>query len=691
MLRMPVAPHPVAYSRASVSPPPVARRHHRLPALRILAAAAALALAGCADKPPVGPLAEVSATTAAAASQGRKIPDQYIVVFDRETPDAPGLSRRLVQAHGGTLLHTYQYAIKGFAARLPAGAVEALRRNPNVRVIEQDTEDQLDVTQAGATWGLDRADQRLLPLSTTYAYNLTGAGVTVYIIDSGIDFAHDEFGGRASLGVDLVEAPDNTAGVDCNGHGTHVAGTVGGATYGIAKGVQLRAVRIFDCSGTSPHSRTMAAVDWVTGYAVLPAVVNMSLTGVNYAFPNQSALDEMVESSIKTGIIFAVAAGNETGLNACKRSPANAPNAITVASSTILDARSGFSNIGTCVDLFAPGSAITSAWIGAGTGETNTIDGTSMATPHVAGAAALYLEHLPRSTPAQVTAALLAGATAGTITNVGTGSPNLLLFTGFIVVPTAQTITFSSTPPDPAFVGGSYTLVATASSGLTVTFTSSTPATCTVVAATASFVAAGTCTLAADQTGNGTYAGAAQVTQSMTVVRRSQAITVTSVLPPSAVVTRTFTLAATGGASGQPVIFATQTPLICTTTGANGTTLTLTAAGACSVAVTQAGTATYAPAPLQTLSITVLSAAQATSTLRSAVVASTLTPDLRRALTAKLDDALKALADGKTKSACSALADFANQVQAQRGKAILQVTADAWLAQVAFIRIGAGC
>ena len=259
------------------------------------------------------------------------------------------------------------------------------------------------------------------------------------------------------------------------------------------------------------------------------------------------------------------------------------------------------------------------------------------------------------------------------------------------MVPTAQTITFSSTPPDPAFVGGSYTLVATASSGLTVTFTSSTPATCTVMDATASFVAAGTCTLAADQTGNGTYAGAAQVTQSMTVVRRSQAITVTSVLPPSAVVTRTFTLAATGGASGQPVIFATQTPLICTTTGANGTTLTLTAAGACSVAVTQAGTTTYAPAPSQTLSITVLTAAQATSTLRSAVVASTLTPDLRRALTAKLDDALKALADGKTKAACSALADFASQVRAQRGKAIPQVTADAWLAQVAFIRTGAGC
>lgn len=288
-------------------------------------------------------------------------------------------------------------------------------------------------SQKGAPWGIDRIDQRDLPLDTLYRYSLTGRGVNVYIIDSGIRFAHEGFGGRATLGVDFVQDTAVATG-DCNGHGTHVAGTVGSRLWGVAKQANLISVRIFPCTGGSPRSRTIGAVDWVTGNAIKPAVVNMSLGGTNEAHPGLSTLDKAVERSVASGIHYAVAAGNETA-SACTRSPANAPSAITTAATTrgvptsaafLMDVRAEYSNFGPCVDIWAPGSGITSAHWQNNTGS-RSISGTSMATPHVAGVLALYVQAYPTHSPATAKAALLRNATAGKIVKED-DSANLLLF-----------------------------------------------------------------------------------------------------------------------------------------------------------------------------------------------------------------------------------------------------------------------
>jgi subtilisin family serine protease len=355
---------------------------------------------------------------------GDVIPGQYIVVFKDDVSDAPGAATRLVGKHGGTKRFTYTRAIKGFAAKLPDAAVEALRLDPSVAYIEQDQVMRAITVQTGATWGIDRVDQRDLPLSTTYEYNADGTGVTAYIIDTGIRFDHVEFGGRAVTGFDAV---DGGSADDCNGHGTHVAGTVGGTTYGIAKNVRLVAVRVLDCGGSGTTSGVIAGIDWVTGdhAAGAPAAANMSLGGGASA-----TLDNAVITSINDGVTYGVAAGNSNA-NACFYSPARVGPALTVASTTTTDARSSFSNFGTCVDIFAPGSAITSSWWTSATA-TATASGTSMATPHVVGAAALYLHANPAATPAQVESALEGNATLNKVTNPGTGSPNLFLYTGFI-------------------------------------------------------------------------------------------------------------------------------------------------------------------------------------------------------------------------------------------------------------------
>ncbi|MEO6332096.1 MAG: S8 family serine peptidase [Gemmatimonadaceae bacterium] len=373
------------------------------------------------------------------AQSAEVIPGEYIVVLKDAVRDASEVSTRLIAAHGGTRRFTYTRALKGFAARLPDAAAQALRLDPAVAYVEQNQVIRLSTVQTGATWGIDRVDQRDLPLSTTYEYNADGTGVKVYIIDTGIRFDHVEFGGRASTGFDAVTSGGTAA--DCNGHGTHVAGTVGGTTYGIAKKVTLVAVRVLDCAGSGTTAGVIAGIDWVTGdhAAGAPAAANMSLGG-----GASTALDDAVKNSVADGVTYGVAAGNDNA-DACTKSPARAPTALTVASTTSTDARSSFSNFGTCVDIFAPGSSITSAWHTSPTA-TNTISGTSMATPHLVGAAALYLQTNTAATPAQVETALESNATAGKVTSAGTGSPNLLLYTAFISA--------GPPPPPPAAPSG---------------------------------------------------------------------------------------------------------------------------------------------------------------------------------------------------------------------------------------------
>ena len=349
----------------------------------------------------------------------RPIPDQYIVVLEDFLDDIPGAANALARMHGGQLGYLYDSAVHGFSIRINAHAANGLAHDPWVKYVEEDGEMSIDTTQSGATWGLDRIDQRNLPLSGTYTFTGNGSGVRVYVIDTGIRTTHTQFGGRASAVFDALGGN----GQDCNGHGTHVAGTIGGSTYGVAKNALLRAVRVLDCNGSGATSGVIAGVNWVATNHISPSVANMSLGG-----GASSTLDSAVASAIASGVTFAIAAGN-SNLDACTQSPARVGTAITVGSTTSSDARSSFSNFGTCVDIFAPGSSITSSWATSDTA-TNTISGTSMATPHVAGVAAVYISRFGGS-PSTVRDALVNNATTGVITNVGAGSPNRLLFTNY--------------------------------------------------------------------------------------------------------------------------------------------------------------------------------------------------------------------------------------------------------------------
>ena len=295
----------------------------------------------------------------------------------------------------------------------------ALSDDPRVKFVEEDSVMWATTTQSNPPWGLDRIGQRDLPLNQTYSYTTTGSGVNAYIIDTGIRTTHTQFGGRASVGFDAVG--DGQNGNDCNGHGTHVSGTVGGSTFGVAKAVRLFAVRVLSCSGSGSNAGVIAGVDWVTAHRVRPAVANMSLGGGASA-----ALDTAVRNSIASGVTYAIAAGN-SNVNAANSSPARVGEAITVGATTMTDARSSFSNFGSVVDIFAPGSAILSAWRTSDTA-TNTISGTSMATPHVAGVAARFLQSNPTASPAAVRNELVAQATLNHLSGIPTGTANRLLF-----------------------------------------------------------------------------------------------------------------------------------------------------------------------------------------------------------------------------------------------------------------------
>ena len=355
----------------------------------------------------------------------RAVPGQYIVTLHEwaaqpygENSFAPNVAADIAAQHRGEVLAVYKHALLGFAVRLPEQAAEALTHDPRVASVEEDGVVTATTTQSSPPWGLDRIDQRDLPLNSQYNYTPTGAGVHAYIIDTGIRTTHTQFGGRASAVFDAFGG----SGQDCNGHGTHVAGTVGGSTYGVAKGVTLHAVRVLDCSGNGTDSTVISGIDWVTANRVLPAVANMSLGG-----GASTALDTAVQNSITSGVTYAIAAGNDFGVDACTESPGRVAAALTVGSTTSSDAKSDFSNIGTCVDIFAPGSSILSSWYTSDTA-TNTISGTSMATPHVAGVAALYLQNNTAASPATVANAIVSTATTNHLTGIGAGSPNRLLY-----------------------------------------------------------------------------------------------------------------------------------------------------------------------------------------------------------------------------------------------------------------------
>ncbi|MDH2652064.1 S8 family peptidase [Acinetobacter baumannii] len=351
------------------------------------------------------------------------IKNQYIVILNKDAGPSKDFAQNIAKQHAGKVLQSYDTVLKGFAIYLPDTAgtafIEAMKKNPQVLSVESDTIVNIDATtQSNPDWGLDRIDQKALPLNSAYSYLQTGSGTTAYIVDTGILSSHQEFSGRVLSGYTAISDGNGTT--DCNGHGTHVAGTVGGTTYGVAKSVNLVPIRILGCDGSGASSNVIAGLDWILKNGKKPAVVNMSLGGAT-----SSSLDSAVENLYNNGYVMVVAAGN-SNTDACTSSPARVSKAITVAATDNTDTRASYSNYGSCVDIFAPGSQINSSWIGNNTA-TKILNGTSMATPHVAGVVAEMLQSTPTASPQTISTNLLNQASSNVVKNPS-GSPNRLLY-----------------------------------------------------------------------------------------------------------------------------------------------------------------------------------------------------------------------------------------------------------------------
>ncbi len=390
------------------------------------------------------------------------IPNRYIVLLNdnnHDLLDEPVRveieSSKLARTYGGTTDRIFTSALKGYSVEMSEIDAIALSRDALVKYVVEDTILSATSTQTAAPWGLDRIDQLNLPLQGNYTYSSSGTGVNAYVIDSGIRRTHTDFGGRVQYGFDAVG--DGQNGNDCHGHGTHVAGTIGSATYGVAKNVTLHPVRVLQCDGFGSASAVIAGIDWVTANHIDPAVANMSISANGPFQP----LNDAITASVAAGVTFVVSASNNAA-DACNYSPANTPTAVTVGSTNSADQRAPISNFGPCVDLFAPGAGIISTGISSDTA-TAVLSGTSMASPHVAGVAALFLETHPTASPSTVTNAIKDGATQSVITDAGTGSPNLLLFS--LVDGNAGSITDISPNSGVATVGYAKTIAWTNAGG----------------------------------------------------------------------------------------------------------------------------------------------------------------------------------------------------------------------------------